>query len=69
MYEYECLGCGKKYYFSVEYKNLINKFCDECGDYIFYTVEELKEHFDNEEWLKEQYSELEKIVKGDKNGN
>ena len=68
MYEYVCLGCGKKYYSATEYSRLNgSKKCDVCGDYIFYTVEELQEHFDDEEWLEREYSELEKIVKGDKN--
>jgi len=64
MYEYECQNCGKKYYSSAEFSQMYEKerFCDECGYVIFYSVEELKNWFDNEEWLKKEYSELEKTI-------
>jgi|GEM_PF-6787528 len=62
MYEYECLGCGKKYYSSVEYSRMKEswKYCDVCGDYIFYSVDELKNR--PEDWLKREYGALEKIL-------
>ena len=67
MYEYVCLGCGRKFYSATEYSMMEgSKKCDICGDYIFYSVEELQEHFDDKEWLKREYNELEKIIKGDK---
>ena len=66
MYEYECLGCGKKFYSTAEYSQLKGyKKCDACGDYIFYSVDELIKHFNEEEWLKQEYEALEKIIHND----
>jgi len=64
MYEYECLGCGKKYYSAVKFSDMYEKdrICGECGDYIFYSPEELILHKDNEKWLKKEYSVLEKLL-------
>jgi len=64
MYEYECLGCGKKFYSSVEYGRMReeNKFCDECHDVIFYTPEELAAYKNDKKWLEREYGALEKLI-------
>jgi transcription elongation factor Elf1 len=65
MYEYECLGCNTKYYSAAEYRNLNDIKCDICGDYVFYSVDELYQHFGDIEWLTQAYSDLEKKINED----
>ena len=65
MYEYECLGCGTKFYSNAEYTNLIDIKCDICGDYMFYSLDELYQHFGDDKWLTQAYSDLEKRINED----
>ena len=61
MFEYECLGCGKKYYSTVTYDLLDDYKCDYCNDIVFYSVDELKNQFHRSNtWFKEQYNLLRK---------
>ncbi len=64
MYEYECIRCGKKSYSSSEYSYLKKKYkyCDNCGDYIFYSQREIERHRDYKGWLERESSALEKFI-------
>ena len=64
MFEYECLGCKKKYYSSIEYSLMYNenRRCKVCGDSIFYSIESLKPYFKKIKWLKREYKSLEDYI-------